>query len=173
MRKILLAATAAAALSAVPASAQSVTGTVNITGSVAAKCKFVTSSQDLPLGELADADGGLDTTKVDGQTRTLTGWCNNSAATLSVKATALTGDQPVTSGAEAAFTDTVNYTASVSANGKSFSDISTDAVASTAANVDMFSGNIAVTLGSSTAASKKLVAGAYTGKVEVFLSPTV
>jgi len=37
----------------------------------------------------------------------------------------------------------------------------------------MFSGNIAVTLGASTAASKKLVAGDYTGKVEVFLSPTV
>ncbi|MBB4613560.1 hypothetical protein [Novosphingobium taihuense] len=174
MRKLAFLTTAAAlAAVATPALAAPVTGTVNVSGSVAAKCKFVTASADLPLGELADADGGLDASKVDGQTRTLNGWCNNSAATLSVKATALTGDQAVTSGAETAFTDRVNYTASVAANAQTFTDSSTDDLASTATTVNMFSGDIVVTLGASTASSKKLVAGAYSGKVEVTLSPTV
>lgn len=175
MRKLILLATAFAA-SASPAFAAAsapVTGVVNVTGSVGEKCKFVTASDDLPLGELANADGGLETSVVDGQFRTLSGWCNNSAATLSVKATALTGDQAVTSGAEVSFTDRVNYIASVDANGKNFTDNSNDDVAGAAANVNMFSGDIKVTLTASTADSKKLVAGAYTGKVEVTLSPTV
>lgn len=174
MQKLLLVTSVGALMaSVVPAVAAPVTGTVQVSGSVAAKCKFVTASADLPLGELADADGGLDTAKVDGQSRTLSGWCNNSAATLSVKATALTGDQPVTSGSEAAFTDRVDYTASVAANALTFTDVSSDDFASAASTVNMFSGDIVVTLGASSAGSKKLVAGAYSGKVEVTLSPTV
>ncbi|MGV3512409.1 MAG: hypothetical protein ACO1OX_10445 [Novosphingobium sp.] len=173
MRKILVLAASMIAIAATPAMAQSVTGTVNVTGSVAPKCKFVTATADLPLGELANTDGGLDPAKVDNQTRTLNGWCNNAAATLSVKATALTGDQAVTTGAEAAFTNRIDYTASVTANSASFSDVSTDDLASADATVNMFSGDVVVTLGSSSAASKKLVAGDYTGKVEVTLTPAV
>jgi hypothetical protein len=173
MRTVLVLASGALIAAASPAFAQSVTGTVNVTGSVAAKCKFVTASADLPLGELANSDGGLDTAKVNSQSATLNGWCNNSAATLSVKATALTGSQAVTGGAETAFTNRVDYTATVSANSASFSDASSDELASADATVNMFSGDVVVTLGSSSAASKKLVAGDYTGKVEVILTPAV
>ena len=79
----------------------------------------------------------------------------------------------MTSGSEAAFTDRVDYTASVAANALTFTDVSSDDFASAASTVNMFSGDIVVTLGASSASSKKLVAGAYSGKVEVTLSPTV
>ncbi len=170
-----LSAAIAVAAVATPSFAAPVTGTVDITGSVAPRCKFTTANAEVLLGELADnANGGLNATIVNGNLRTLKGWCNNAAATVSVKATAITGDQPVTSGAEASFTNTINFTATAVANGKPpFTDDSTDADAGLAQNVNMFSGDIEVTLSGADAAGKLLVAGDYTGKVEVILSPTV
>lgn len=168
-----LSAALAVAAIATPAFAAPVTGTVDITGSVAPRCKFTTANAEVVLGELANADGGLNAALVNGNLRTLKGWCNNAAATVSVKATAITGDQAVTTGAEASFTDTVNFTATAVANGQSFTDASTDDVAGLAQNVNMFSGDIEVTLSGADAAGKLLVAGDYTGKVEVILSPTV
>lgn len=158
---------------ATPSLAAPVTGTVDITGSVAPRCKFTTANAEVVLSELANADGGLEASVVNGNPRTLKGWCNNAAATVSVKATAITGDQAVTSGAEGSFTDTVNFTATAVANDQSFTDVSTDDDAGLAQNVDMFSGDIVVTLSGADAAGKLLVAGDYTGKVEVILSPTV
>lgn len=69
MKKIVLLALAAStAMIAAPAAAQTVTGTVNITGSVAPKCQVVptggggvssTFNATVNLGELSDPDGTL------------------------------------------------------------------------------------------------------------------
>jgi hypothetical protein len=65
MKKLVLAALAAsAAFIATPAAAQTVTGTITMTGSVAAKCFVMpgagsTFSDSVNLGELAQADGTL------------------------------------------------------------------------------------------------------------------
>jgi hypothetical protein len=67
MKKIVLAALAAsAAFIAVPAAAQTVTGTITLTGSVAPKCFVLpgagsTFADSVDLGELAAADGTLRT----------------------------------------------------------------------------------------------------------------
>ncbi|QLC22434.1 hypothetical protein HFP51_09730 [Parasphingopyxis sp. CP4] len=68
MRTTLLIATAIAMTAAAPAAAQSVTGTVNITGSVGEKCLVTdpgpagnTFTTTIDLGELAQADGTLRT----------------------------------------------------------------------------------------------------------------
>lgn len=66
MKKYLFIASAAALISTAPAMAQSVTGTVNITGSVGEKCLVTdpspagsTFTTTINLGELAKADGTL------------------------------------------------------------------------------------------------------------------
>jgi hypothetical protein len=65
MKKLVIAALAAsAAFIATPAAAQTVTGTITMTGSVAAKCFVMpgsgsTFSDSVNLGELAQADGTL------------------------------------------------------------------------------------------------------------------
>ena len=68
MRKYLFIASAAALISTAPAMAQSVTGTVNITGSVGEKCLVTdpgpagsTFTTTIDLGELAQANGTLRT----------------------------------------------------------------------------------------------------------------
>jgi len=66
MKKLLLAALAASAAFASPAVAQTVTGTVTITGSVANKCLVLPGSGStfgttVDLGELAQADGTMRT----------------------------------------------------------------------------------------------------------------
>jgi hypothetical protein len=69
MKKLLLLASATVALGAfaAPASAADVTGTVSITGLVAAKCTVITGgsgstfSSTIPLGELSNPDGTLST----------------------------------------------------------------------------------------------------------------
>jgi len=174
MRKLLILAVPLA-LMASPAFAQSATGTVSIDGSVAGRCLFTTPSATISLGELALGGAGgtagkLDTTKVDGQTRTLVGWCNSSAATMTVTTTELTNVASAATG----FDNRVDYTATAVANAVNANDSSLTPASGTASAVGLFTGNIVVTLSaSSTPNSALLVAGTYTGKVEVTLSPTV
>jgi hypothetical protein len=167
MRKSLL-ILAAVGLSAAATPAFAADGTVNIDGSVAAKCLFTTSSATLSLGELAGADGKLDVSTVNTKNATLVGWCNGSAATMQVNALALTNSGTPGS----SFDNTIDYTATAVANSVSASD-TTAAGAGTAQTVGLFSGDVVVTLsGSSTPGGKLLLSGAYTGSVVVTLSPT-
>ena len=171
MRKLILLAIPAV-LAAGPALAQSaVTGTVDINGSVAGRCMFTLPNATISLGEIALASNGkLDTSKVNGKSATLTGWCNNTAATMAVTTTQLT-----TAGAAGTgFDNRVDYTGTALANAVSASDSSLTAGAGTASTVGQFTGDIVVTLGSASSPNNALmVAGTYNGNVLVTLTPTV
>lgn len=162
-------------LVATPALAQSATGTVDINGTVAGRCLFTLPNQTISLGELALSGTGatagkLDVAKVNGRTAALTGWCNNTAATMSVTTTQLTNPASAVTG----FDNRVDYTATATANSVNATDSSVAAGAGTAQTVGMFTGDVVVTLSSaSTPTSGLLVAGAYTGNVVVTLSPSV
>ena len=169
--------TAASLLVSSNAMAQS-EGKVTIDGSVAPRCLFTTPSATITLGEMALSGSGttagkLDAAKVDGKTRTLIGWCNGSASKMSVKAEALTltgstGTIPT------GFDRTVNYTATAVANSVSVNDLSTTVDPSLEKTVGLFTGNVVVTLSSSsTPTSGLLVAGDYNGQVLVNLSAAI
>jgi len=175
MRKLILASAVLAAATATPVVAQTTTGTVMIDGSVAPRCLFTTSNAVINAGELAQAGTGgsagkLDTSKLDGQSRTLVGWCNGTASSMSVEAFPVV-NTTVTSAPPAGFDRVVNYTATATANAANASDTSIVAGAGSASTVGLFTGNVVVTLSnSSTPASGLLIAGAYQGETRVTLS---
>lgn len=174
MRKIALLALSAA-MFAVPATAQDVTGDVTIEGSVGGRCLFTVDSQAISIPELAVTGSGatagkLDPATVNGLSRTLTGWCNSSAAQISVEAFPLVNTAPAATG----FTNRVDFTATAAANSVNATDTTLTAGSGSTANVGMFAGNVVVTLSSASAPGDALlVAGDYDGLVEVTLSPTV
>jgi hypothetical protein len=172
MRKIVLIA-APLALVASPALAEDATGTVDITGSVAGRCLFTTPSGLIELGELSlggsDSNAGrLDDSVVNGESATLVGWCNGSAAGMYVEAFPLLNSAPDATG----FTNRVDFTATAEANEAEADDTSTDDGAGDTVSVGMFAGNVVVTLSDASAPSNdRLVAGDYDGSVVVTLTP--
>lgn len=178
MRKLISVAAIAALSIGAPAMAQDATGTVSIDGSVADRCLFTTDSAVISVGELALGGAGatagrLDVSKLDGQTRTLVGWCNGTAATIEVEAlpllnTSFVGTPP------AGFDRRVDINAAARANNVTALDGSTLAGAGAPANVGLFAGAIDVTLSnSSTPTNGLLIAGTYVGEVVVTLSPNI
>ena len=176
MRAGILIALAATALSS-PAFAQS-TGTVDISGSVADRCLFTDDSETIILGELArpGADGNagrLAEGQVDNETATLTGWCNGTAATMTVEAIALTNSD-FTGTAPNGFETRIDFTATAVANGESATDDSIEGGAGDPVDVGLFTGSVVVTLSdSATPGGGLLVAGDYSGQVVVTLTPNV
>ena len=155
-----------------PALAQSsATGTVNIDGSVAGRCMFTLPNATISLGEISLASNGkLDPAKVNGRTATLTGWCNNTSASMSVTTTQLTTGTSAPTG----FDNRVDYTGTAVTGSVSAADSSLTAGAGTPSTVGLFTGNIVVTLsGASSPSNGLMVAGTYTGTVVVTLTPTV
>lgn len=178
MRNVIPFAALAALSFGAPAMAQDATGTVGIDGQVADRCLFTTDNAVISVGELALGGAGasagkLDTTRLNGQTRTLVGWCNGTAATIQVEAlpllnTSFTGTPP------SGFDRRVDITASAQANRVTATDTSTVTGRGTAANVGLFTGSVDVSLSnSSTPTNGLLVAGSYVGQVVVTLSPNV
>lgn len=172
MRKLLFLAVPAA-LVASPALAQStaVTGTVTIDGTVAGRCMFTLPNKTISLGEISLASTGkLDVSKVNGRSETLSGWCNNTSATMTVTSTELT----TATAAPTGFDNRVDYTATATTGSTSANDSSLAAGAGTPSSVGLFSGNIDVVLSAASSPSNGLmVAGTYTGNVVVTLTPTV
>lgn len=170
-----LIAIASLAMIASPAMAQTadVTGTVSIDGSVAGRCLFTTPNATISLGELAlggadSSAGKLDASKVNGETATLTGWCNNAAATISVEAFPLLNSASSATG----FENRIDYTATASANDASPDDSSASAGAGQAETLGLYAGDIEVALSdAATPNGGLLVAGNYTGSVVVTLTP--
>ena len=155
-----------------PALAQSsATGTVNIDGSVAGRCMFTLPNATISLGEISlVSNGKLDPSKVNGRTATLTGWCNNTSASMSVTTTQLTTGTSAPTG----FDNRVDYTGTAVTGTVSAADSSLTAGAGTPSTVGLFTGNIVVTLsGASSPTNGLMVAGTYTGNVVVTLTPTV
>lgn len=173
MKKFLILA-APVLLAASPALAQTTgeaTGTVTIDGSVLGRCMFTIPSKTISLGELSlTSTGKLDVSKVNGRNETLNGWCNNTAATMTVTTTELT----TTTAAPTGFDNRVDYTATAVTGAISANDTSLTAGAGSASSVGLFSGDIVVTLSSASSPTNGLmVAGAYSGNVVVTLTPTV
>jgi len=176
MKKLVLAALAASAAIATPAFAGTPdTGTVAVTGSVAGKCLFTTKNESIPAGELAGADGKLDATPLTSPTKTLVGWCNQSASTMTVTAKPLIGSTPTT---DASFTNRIDIDAQATAAGKTATDSSTGEAgptytAGTGQIVGIFSGNIDVKITAASAGGKILTQGNYNGSIDVTLTPAV
>jgi hypothetical protein len=177
MRKLPLLVLAAIPFAVGPALAQS-TGTVTINGSVADRCLFTTPSALIALGELTNGGGTtdagkLDPSRVNGQSRTLVGWCNGTAATMGVEARPLLNSD-YTGPAISGFDARVDYTATAMANGVSASDSSVAATPGNVAGIGLFTGDVVVNLSAaSTPTSGLLVAGNYGGQVLVTLAPNV
>jgi len=172
MRKLIL-LSAPLALLASPALAQStdVTGTVDINGSVAGRCMFTVPNKTISLGEISLASNGkLDVSKVNGKSETLTGWCNNTTASMTVTSSPLLNGTTAPTG----FDNRVDYTATAVTGSTSANDTSVTAGAGAASNVGLFTGDIVVTLSNaSSPTSGLMVAGGYSGNVVVTLTPTV
>lgn len=182
MNKLVLAALAASAAISAPALATTNDiGTVNVSGTVAGRCLFTTNSQTITIAELAKSGsdtnaGKLDPTSLVNQTKTLVGWCNKSASTMTVTAKPLLGS---TGAPNSYFDDRIDLTATAVANGQTATDSSSGEtvnsyVAGSAVTVGTFSGNVVVTLiGAATPNNGILTAGSYTGSVDVTLAPAV
>ncbi|HEY8591643.1 MAG TPA: hypothetical protein VIL42_02130 [Sphingomicrobium sp.] len=124
MKKIALALIAAAtALSAVPAAAQTATGTVNVTGTVAGRCSIIEAGVDkqtftgsIDLGRLDAANGTLRSdlggaTAADGKTVAARVVCTSANPTIGVSATRLNTGGAIDPGA--GYSNDIDYTASL------------------------------------------------------------
>jgi hypothetical protein len=172
MRARLFIAALALPLAAGTAHAQTVTGTVTIDGSVARRCAFDISSATISVGEMGlPSNGKLNAAVVNGQNRTLTGFCNGSAAAMSVEAQPLL-NITAPGAPPAGFDNRVDYTATANANSVNATDSSVTAGAGSAVTVGAFTGNILVTLSAASSPTAGiLVAGTYQGQVLVTLNP--
>ena len=142
---------------------------MTVDGTVAGRCLFGLPNATISLGEISQSsDGRLDVSKVNGRTANLNGWCNNTAATMTVTTTALTTGTATTTG----FDNRVDYIGTAAVNSVSASDSSLTAGAGLPATVGQFSGDILVTLSAASSPSNgRMVAGNYTGNVLVTLAP--
>lgn len=189
--KKLLALSAAASLMTISSTAfaQDVTGTVNITGTVAPKCLVVPGAGNsfettVALGELAQADGRLATDLAarfgtNGgaglQARVV---CTTPAPTISVDATAITSAAPAASGYSNRIDFTANVAVTTVSSENSFSNSSTAApLAATPIGgrlANNGNSNIAITASNFATpnVSDLLVAATdYTGRIVVVIAP--
>jgi hypothetical protein len=178
MRPALLAVGLALCAQGAAAQTAPAEGEVTIIGRVADRCLFTLPSKIIDLGELSlpgtDANAGrLDPSRVNGASETLEGWCNGTAATMTVEALPI-ANVSFTAAPPSGFDRVINYTATATANSVDGTDTSAVAGAGVAVAVGMFTGEIPVELtGASTPGNGILVAGDYQGLVRVTLAPNV
>jgi hypothetical protein len=188
MKKIALIALAASAAIATPAAAQ-VTGTINITGSVAPKCFVLPGAGSsfggtVPMGELAQSDGTL---KLTGTLEATFAAAGAAVLTTQVVCTSANPQVSVTSeplanvaAADPGYDNSIDYTADVTFSRVGpattvVSDPSAVAAATTATLASRLTGtgtNVSVA-SSGWTASGILVSGNYTGKITIVIAPGV
>lgn len=192
MNRTILAGTALAALMIAPAAmAQTVSGTVNVTGSVATKCVVISGgsggsfSGSIPLGELAGADGTLSAGLAGSVAATPAGStqfrvnCNSAAPKVTLSATRLSN----AASAVAGYTSDIDYTAgldvALAVGGPQAVSYVTAAALPAATNATLTSSianapnNLTVKVYAlNTAASALLTAGNYASVISVTISPT-
>jgi hypothetical protein len=195
MKKILMIGAAVASALAVPAGAQTVTGTINITGQVTSKCAVVggastsTFTDNVNLGELAQANGTLEASGTlaarflstnSGAVPAFRVVCNSATPAVAVDATELTTTGTVGAG----YTNRIDYVAHVTVakatGGSTTVDNATTAGATAATPVgSAISGapgnNVTVTADNFTTpggAATLLVAGTYNGQIAVTITPS-
>lgn len=181
--RIALIAVAAAVLGASPAYAD-VTGTINLTGSVAAKCVVdpgsgSTFSDTVNFGELAQADGTLRTDLASAfGTHSFTVKCNTGTPTIAVDADPLA----TTAAASSGYDNTINYTASVAVSAvgnysgpfTNASDTAASAATPVGSALANTANNVSITTsGYHTANPTDLLVASptYTGKITVVIAP--
>lgn len=118
MKKILTLALLASAAIATPALAQSASGTVAVTGTVAGKCTAITPiTGTITLGEMANSAGTVIsgfTNNTGGLARSFTVICTSANVSITVSSNALANSADATTGS--GYTGTVHYTSTMSAN---------------------------------------------------------
>jgi hypothetical protein len=174
------------------AMAQTVTGTVNVTGSVAAKCVVITGgsggsfSGSIPLGELAGTDGTLSST-LAGSTNASPGGstqfrvnCNSAAPKVTLSSTRLALTPTAT--APTGYANVIDYTAALDASLASGSTQTVSyvtAAALPAATVQSLSSSLANTANNltvkayalNTASGALLMAGNYSSVISITIEP--
>lgn len=185
MKKIVLSALVlGSALASAPVFAQTVTGSVDVTGTVAARCSAVTPiTGSITLGELAKADGTVDPSfagNTGGLSRNFTIKCNGANPKITVDAKPLVNAAATNS--PNGYTNTVHYTATLVAMGAkggttSVADQSLSSGATSGQVGDRLaavSNNITLTVGAGATADSTAIldAGTYAGKVEITIAPT-
>ena len=186
MKKIAFLAVAAAAVLATPAMAQNVTGTINLTGSVGAKCSVTpgdgsTFTDTVAFGELAKTDGTVRTDLATAfGTKSFTVKCNTGTPTVAVDATALA----TTATASTGYDNSIDFQASVAVtavgptnNGPFLNDSSTAPLAATAVGSPLANSanNVKITTSNyrtNTATDLLVASPTYTGSIVVVISPT-
>ena len=151
MKKLIALSIAASAIAfASPAMAQTVTGTVNITGTVAPKCLVVPGSgssftANVALGELSQADGRLATdlaarfVAAGGAALEARVVCTTPAPTIAVDATAIATSAP----ADAGYDNSIDFTANVAVTTVSGSATFTNSSAAAALAATPIGGRLA------------------------------
>ncbi|CAN7472137.1 hypothetical protein [Caulobacter sp. LjRoot300] len=193
MNKSILIGAALLGLAAAPAAmAQTVTGTVNVTGSVAARCVVITGgsggsfSGSIPLGELAGTDGTLSTT-LAGSTNAAPGGstqfrvnCNSAAPKVTLSSTRLALSPTAT--APTGYANVIDYTAALDASLASGSTQTVSyvtAAALPAATVQALSDSLANAANNltvkayalNTASGALLMAGNYSSVISITIEP--
>lgn len=186
MKKLVLLGCAISAMAiAAPAGAQTVaSGTVDVTGSVAAKCTTASAiSGTITLGELALSNGTIDsafTSNTGGLSRSFTVRCTSGNVQIGVQADPLreASDDTTANG----YTGTAHYTATLVA-AKAGSGTATAAystLAGGAASTQALGGrmanstdNLTVTVsnGQTSNTGDLLKSGSYAGKIYITVSP--
>lgn len=189
MKKLALISMIAAAAVATPAMAQNVTGTINITGSVAPKCFVLNGSTasstfeaNVALGELADTNGLLKPSgtlstqfaNVGGSALDVRVLCTSANPYVSVTATPLLNSTTAVAG----YTNRVDYQADVTfslvgGSTKAISDSSKVAAAtsdSLGARLNGTGTNVSVRT-SAWEATDILMAGSYAGAITIAIQP--
>lgn len=188
MKKVLFIGAAVIAATAVsPAMAQTVaSGTVQVTGTVAAKCTADNPiSGTIDLGELALANGTVDpafSSNTTGLSRSFTVRCTSANTQITVSSDALANASDATTGN--GYTGTVHYTSTLTAEkasggtpasaayttADSLPSATTtqlgDRLANSASNV-----TVTVSNGHTTTASDLLKAGSYTSTIQITVAP--
>lgn len=188
MKKIALAALAATtAFIAMPAAAQTVTGTVTITGSVAPKCSVTpgngnTFARTVAFGELSQANGTLRTgLAADFDAAAAPGVqivCNTNTPQVTVTSLPLAN----VTAAAAGYDNSIDYTAhvAVSKAGGGTTTIDDDSAVAAGTGPAPVGGallngvNVAITADNfrTNTATDILVAGSYSGTVTILITPS-
>jgi hypothetical protein len=171
------------------AAAQSTTGTINLTGSVAPKCAVAnvqdssTFSGSIGLGELSGQNGQLSSTltgsTVTGASQSFQVMCNSATPTVKLSASPLTGD--AAGAAPSGYSKVINYTATVdvvqsSGSFPQLTQVSNNAQASRALTAPLANAANNVTVGANsfnTTSGAILMSGNYAGTITVEITPTV
>ena len=171
MKKILIAATSLAAMTATPAFAAS-NASYSFDGSVAALCSISGHGASVSFGALTDGNGAYTGNSTSQDATDDNAYCNQANTQATITHTNLYTSNAASTG----FTNVVPMSASLSTTeGGSLADataaVGTGTSTGSSGTIGAFTGlKVTATLGS--IGSSKLVAGSYSGTITITLTPS-